>query len=207
MLNMNKTRQLQTMLVMCAVLAGCTDEAQELQSKIEPPGSVQKAALVVEAKKIETPKPLTAAVVETEPEPAPMPEAVVELEKKGNEFVPPTAAAGTLSGVEIKRVVFTKDVVGREPVDTATSFSQAVTPKVWMFIELANGNAEPLLLDVSWENPEGKASRPVQLSVPNAKRWRTQSFTSTDKKPGTYRCVVKAADGTVLVDQKIEITA
>jgi hypothetical protein len=115
---------------------------------------------------------------------------------------------GSVAGVELKRVVFAQGVKDREPVNEGTSFSRADTDKVWVFLELANHNDATLALDVRWEPVDGGTSaRSVSLSVPKAKRWRTQAFTSTDKKPGTYRCVIRTADGTVLVSRTVEITA
>ncbi len=120
----------------------------------------------------------------------------------------PTAApASNVAGVTLKRAVFAKRIVDREPVELATSFSRAETPKVWVFLELENATQDPLTLDVRWESSVGPSPHGVQLSVPKAKRWRTQAFISTDKKPGKYRCVIRTAQGTVLFNQPVEITA
>ncbi|HEX2678013.1 MAG TPA: hypothetical protein VHM19_15270 [Polyangiales bacterium] len=119
------------------------------------------------------------------------------------------AKPSTVAGVELKRVVFTSGIANREPVDSATTFSHAQTPRIWVFLELANETDDALQLDVQWLGTSNTAATrsAVQLSVPKAKRWRTQAFTTTDKKPGTYRCVIRTSEGKTLVDQAVEITA
>jgi hypothetical protein len=78
-----------------------------------------------------------------------------------------------------------------------------------LFLELENATASALTLNVSFrpENDAAPASRGVELSVPPAKRHRTRAFTSTDKAPGRYRCIVRTREGVIIANEWVEIRA
>ena len=108
------------------------------------------------------------------------------------------------SEVTMKRFVLARGVEGREPLDESDSFTG--DEKIFAFMELSNGDAEPYAFRVHWEPLEGPASPSgVELHVKTAPLFRTWSWTANPREPGQYRAVLRTLEGEEIASRAFTI--
>lgn len=122
------------------------------------------------------------------------------------EAAPEQAASD--SSLTVAEVVIATSVEDHEPVGAAASFASGPSRLV-CFVRVENpGRSESAIL-VSWERASGEpaaAERGFRLAVPGQARYRTFVRGSANRAAGSYRCVARAEDGTVLGSADFEIT-
>jgi hypothetical protein len=112
-------------------------------------------------------------------------------------------AATSVEGLRVKRLVVTREVVAREPVQV----DRLVTNEpVVAFVELANNGAEEGRIAITFEypgkNPVGHIELPVKAEQ---SRWRTWGRTHLVTEAGRWQAVVRSLDGTELARQEFEV--
>ncbi|MFK7987495.1 MAG: hypothetical protein AB8I08_15855 [Sandaracinaceae bacterium] len=80
---------------------------------------------------------------------------------------------------------------------------------VYCVVRLNNPGAQETAVRIAFERAEGEpANRPAghRLTVPARRRYRTLARSGTARAPGSYRCVVRDDEGTVLSSANYTIT-
>jgi Protein of unknown function (DUF2914) len=125
-----------------------------------------------------------------------------QAEAQKPEATPKSSALS--SEVRVKRLVVTRAIDQREPVQTA-SFSPSDEP-VFAFVELDNPSSDAGEVVVTFEHEGGKSVGHVRLEVPaKNKRWRTWGRTRFIREAGTWSAVVRTPDGTELARKSFEV--
>lgn len=106
--------------------------------------------------------------------------------------------------LKVARFELATGVDKREPTVIATTFESG--QKVYAFLELKNKGGPETAVFVRFERDGSKPGQGIRLVVPATGRHRTFAFSASTKYPGTYRCVVTAEDGTVLMEKSYEVT-
>lgn len=111
-----------------------------------------------------------------------------------------TAAEEPADALQIKRLVVTDRIEGREP--GADAELRADGTQVFAFVELSNLSASPQSIEIVFEHESGEQVGFVKLPVPEDKsRWRTWGKTQQIKKSGRWVAKVRSAGGDELMRQ------
>ncbi len=205
---------------------GCLEESEaeaegpevataEDDPRAEEPGQREEA---------EEPSPRASA---PEPEPAPGPEeearevaepvGETEVAEPEGETEVAEPVGGTLrlgaeliatEGLHLERLVMSREVEDREPVDAATSFATSEVERIYAYMEFDNPDRQAGEVSVAWapaDAPDEERSR-VTVNVGPHPRWRTWAYTSLLTQPGRYVAVVRDADDRVIARSVFEVT-
>lgn len=158
-------------------------------------GAQPRAEAEPEPRRVRTARRVIEPAPEPEATPERAPEPVAEATPEP-EPAPAEEPAAAPSQIEVSRVVVASAIEDREPVG-APPFAADVE-RVYLFVEARN-DGEDSHLTVTWVEPDGTEGAPIELSIPNATRWRTWATTQrASGRPGTWSVVVKDADGAEL---------
>jgi len=104
-------------------------------------------------------------------------------------------AGPTMDPGTVHRAALARQIVAREPVDTAREFS--VGPeRLYAFFEFTNPSDEAMPIEVRFERPDGSSSRAITLNVPaNAPRYRSWAYTRGARRAGRWAAVARTMDG------------
>jgi hypothetical protein len=94
------------------------------------------------------------------------------------------------------------------PTPAATSFHRASGP-IFCMARISNPGRTATAVHIGFERAAGEPSARVggnRLEIPAQPRYRTVGRTGSSLAAGTYRCVVRAEDGTVLNHANFKIT-
>ncbi len=192
---------------LCTLLAlsACADEPQPRAGKTSPAPLIQPAlketkelpALTSTAPK--SPRSLLA--------PTPVPSAGEKPSFESEKVAEPTPQQPVADDVRVDRFSLTSGIAAREPIDEGDTFTTD-NEGIFAFFELANETVGPTEVFVHFE----KLSDPalpygIALQVPMAKRWRTWAVTRVHREPGSYRAVLRSADGKDLATRNFEVVA
>jgi hypothetical protein len=109
--------------------------------------------------------------------------------------------------LSLNRLVVSTGVEGREPVGAGTTFDADESDRIYAFVDVSNPTRGASEIVVTFEPPDGSGARGnVTLDVGASPRWRTWAYTRGARVPGTWRAVVRTADGRELGEEKFEIT-
>ena len=113
------------------------------------------------------------------------------------------ATAATAADLQVEEAVVCTDVVDRQPVDSAVSFS-ATVGRLYGFTRIV-GAAEPTQVVHAWYFGDVERAR-VTLAV-NGSNWRTYSSKVIQAHEiGSWRVEVLDADGNLLDTVEFEVT-
>ncbi len=110
----------------------------------------------------------------------------------------PAAAADPLV---VRDFVLTRDIDGREPVDSVATFGPADTEAV-AFARIDNRGA-PTTVTFKWHRGSRQHAA-VQMRVGTSSGWRTWS--SANLRPGDWRVELLDADGVVLMEDRFRVS-
>lgn len=121
-------------------------------------------------------------------------------EVSGVSTAPDAPAAAPSDPLQVKRLVVTDRIEGREPV--ADPKLRADGTQVFAFVELANLSTDAQSIEIVFEHESGEQVGFVKLPVPKEKsRWRTWGKTEQIKKTGRWVAKVRSAGGDELMRQ------
>jgi hypothetical protein len=107
-------------------------------------------------------------------------------------------------GFRVKRLVLTRGIENKEPIDTS-AFKPDGSP-VYAFVELENAAASDETIEIVFEHESGQKVGFVKLDVPKEhERWRTWGRTRQIKKSGAWAAVVLSASGEELMRQAFTV--
>ncbi len=110
------------------------------------------------------------------------------------------------AGLEVKRLVVTRGVAHREPIDT--DHITAGAGPVFAFVELKNSSDSNKVITIDFQRAGGKSVGHIKLKVPaHSTRWRTWGRTRMVDKGGQWTAIVKAGDGTQLAHTDFDVQA
>jgi hypothetical protein len=193
---------------LCTLLAlsACADEPQASVVKTSPPPTIIEPTV----KAREAPPALTSAAPKSLRSilaPTPVPSISEKSPSEPEKVAEPTIEQPLADEVRVERFSLTSGIVAREPIDEGNTFAPD-NDGIFAFFQLANETASPTEVFVHFE----KMSDPdlpygIALQVPVAKRWRTWAVTRIHREPGSYRAVLRNADGKDLATRTFEVIA
>ena len=118
------------------------------------------------------------------------------------------AREAAASDIEVRRIIATTGIEGREPVEASEPFDLEELEnngRVYGFFDIRNESSDDAHLNVVFISPTGRAHGQVELTVPaNARRWRTWAYTRA-LSAGQWDIELRAADGTVVGETRFEV--
>lgn len=112
----------------------------------------------------------------------------------------------TADGLEVERLVVTRGVAHREPLDT-DGITAGAGP-VFAFTELRNTSDEDKVITVDFQHAGHKPVGHIRLKVPaHSRRWRTWGRTRLVDQGGQWTAIVRAGDGTELAHAAFDVSA
>ena len=118
----------------------------------------------------------------------------------------PHASAPSAAGLEVKRLVVTRGIEHREPLDT-DQLTAGAGP-VFAFVELQNNSDDDKLVTVDFQHDGAEPVGHIKLRVPaHSPRWRTWGRTRLVDHAGKWTAIVRAADGTNLAHSTFNVEA
>ena len=125
------------------------------------------------------------------------------------EELPPAPTMARREGRRLTRLFLTADVFGREPGEEQRVYAKGVEERAYCYFELANPAAEATTLTLGWENEAGESRRePTEITVPAQRRFVHYRYTTlASRRPGSYRCVVRDAEGEELGNAPFRLLA
>jgi len=118
----------------------------------------------------------------------------------------PSASDPSAAGLEVKRLVVTRGVKRREPLDT-DQFTAGAGP-VFAFVELGNTSDTDKVITLDFQHNGEAPVGHIKLKVPaHSSRWRTWGRTRRVDKGGDWTALVRAADGTELAHTAFDVQA
>ncbi|MEM9068985.1 MAG: hypothetical protein AAGE52_10785 [Myxococcota bacterium] len=115
-------------------------------------------------------------------------------------------------GLHLTELTLGPAVESRQVVDPRLTFSKADDDRVYCLTRLENPSREPTTLRMGWEridrpaDPEDPSGWGREMSIPAQPRYVTFGYRGTGQRPGTYRCVIRDEEGTVLGRATYELT-
>jgi hypothetical protein len=109
------------------------------------------------------------------------------------------------SKVVVKRLVISRGVKGREPVEPTERFVEGEAERIYAFVELANPESAESAIFVSFVPEKGAERGPIELAVGPSARWRTWAYTRAAKTPGVWHAIVRNAKGEEIGRTRFEI--
>ncbi|XXY50450.1 DUF2914 domain-containing protein [Sorangium sp. So ce269] len=118
------------------------------------------------------------------------------------------AEEGTVAAPELQvvRLVVSRGIAGREPLEPATSFASAEIDRIYAFVELANKDRAASEITVAFTPPDGSAPLRIPLAVGAQRRFRTWAATRKARAAGLWAVVVSDAAGKELARASFTIT-
>ncbi|WP_437694131.1 DUF2914 domain-containing protein [Sorangium sp. So ce176] len=108
--------------------------------------------------------------------------------------------------LHVVRLVVSKGIAGREPLEPASSFASAEIDRIYAFVELANKDRASSEISVTFAPPDGSAPLRIPLAVGAQRRFRTWAATRKARAPGLWSVVVSDAAGKELARASFTIT-
>lgn len=106
--------------------------------------------------------------------------------------------------LRIARLLVTREVRDREPVDPASSFELAYGDKLYAFVDV-RGATTTRTLHVEFVPDDGAPIGLVALEVPSSSRFRTWAFTRGVRRSGHWSVVVRDETGRPLAQTDFEV--
>ncbi|WP_437555036.1 DUF2914 domain-containing protein [Sorangium sp. So ce367] len=127
-----------------------------------------------------------------------------------------TAAGASQGGVgegaarapelQVIRLVVSKGIAGREPIEPATSFASAEIDRLYAFVELSNKDQATSEISVAFTPPDGGPPLRIPLAVGAQRRFRTWAATRKARAAGLWSVTVSDAAGKELARASFTIT-
>ncbi|WP_437878965.1 DUF2914 domain-containing protein [Sorangium sp. So ce513] len=108
--------------------------------------------------------------------------------------------------LRVVRLVVSKGIAGREPLEPATSFASADIDRLYAFVELANKDRASSEITVTFTPPDGGAPLRIPLAVGAQQRFRTWAATRKARAAGLWSVMVSDAAGKELARASFTIT-
>ncbi|WP_437604165.1 DUF2914 domain-containing protein [Sorangium sp. So ce590] len=108
--------------------------------------------------------------------------------------------------LQVTRLVVSKGISGREPVEPATSFASAEIDRIYAFVELSNKDLAASEIRVVFTPPDGSAPLRIPLAVGAQRRFRTWAATRKARAAGLWSVTVSDAAGKELARASFTIT-
>ncbi|WP_437496628.1 DUF2914 domain-containing protein [Sorangium sp. So ce1099] len=108
--------------------------------------------------------------------------------------------------LQVVRLVVSRGIAGREPLEPATSFASAEIDRIYAFVELANKDRAASEITVAFTPPDGSAPLRIPLAVGAQRRFRTWAATRKARAAGLWSVVVSDAAGKELARASFTIT-
>ncbi|WP_437283195.1 DUF2914 domain-containing protein [Sorangium sp. So ce375] len=108
--------------------------------------------------------------------------------------------------LQVVRLVVSKGISGREPIDQATSFASAEIDRLYAFVELSNKDQATSEISVVFTPPDGSAPLRIPLAVGAQRRFRTWAATRKARAAGLWSVTVSDAVGKELARASFTIT-
>ncbi|WP_437301896.1 DUF2914 domain-containing protein [Sorangium sp. So ce388] len=108
--------------------------------------------------------------------------------------------------LQVVRLVVSRGIAGREPLESATSFASAEIDRIYAFVELANKDRAASEITVAFTPPDGSAPLRIPLAVGAQRRFRTWAATRKARAAGLWAVVVSDATGKELARASFTIT-
>ncbi|WP_437751153.1 DUF2914 domain-containing protein [Sorangium sp. So ce1389] len=108
--------------------------------------------------------------------------------------------------LQVVRLVVSRGIAGREPLEPATSFASAEIDRIYAFVELANKDRAASEITVAFTPPDGSAPLRIPLAVGAQRRFRTWAATRKARAAGLWAVVVSDAAGKELARASFTIT-
>ncbi|WP_437594609.1 DUF2914 domain-containing protein [Sorangium sp. So ce1000] len=108
--------------------------------------------------------------------------------------------------LQVVRLVVSKGIAGREPIDPATSFASAELDRLYAFVELSNKDRATSEIIVAFTPPDGGAPLRIPLAVGAQRRFRTWAATRKARAAGLWSVTVSDAAGKELARASFTIT-
>ena len=109
------------------------------------------------------------------------------------------------SALELTRVLVAREIASREPVVSPIT---ADAERAYLFVEATNAGPGDAAISVVWIEPDGTRGRPIELTVPVSRRWRTWATTSrAHGRAGSWTVVVSDRAGLELARRAFEVGA
>ncbi|MDQ3032778.1 MAG: DUF2914 domain-containing protein [Myxococcota bacterium] len=112
-----------------------------------------------------------------------------------------------IAEVRVRRLVVTRGIEAREPIDSIDELDVAEElDRVYAFVELANDGDGDGTVTVTFEREGGPTTGVVDLEAPaRAGRWRTWAFTRGIDREGAWSAVVRDDGGRVLARHDFDV--
>ncbi|MDC0676426.1 DUF2914 domain-containing protein [Sorangium atrum] len=108
--------------------------------------------------------------------------------------------------LQVMRLVVSKGIAGREPLEPATSFASAEIDRLYAFVELSNKDQATSEISVTFTPPDGSAPLRIPLAVGAQRRFRTWAATRKARSAGLWAVTVSDAAGKELARASFTIT-
>ncbi|WP_437683818.1 DUF2914 domain-containing protein [Sorangium sp. So ce131] len=108
--------------------------------------------------------------------------------------------------LQVTRLVVSRGITGREPLEPATSFVSAEIDRLYAFVELSNKARATSEITVTFTPPDGGAPLPIRLAVGAERRFRTWAATRKARAAGVWAVTVGDAAGNELARTSFTIT-
>ncbi|WP_437738561.1 DUF2914 domain-containing protein [Sorangium sp. So ce1335] len=108
--------------------------------------------------------------------------------------------------LQVVRLVVSRGIADREPLEPATSFASADVDRIYAFVELANKDRAASEISVTFTPPDGGAPLRIPLAVGAQRRFRTWAATRKARAAGLWAVTVSDAAGKELARASFTIT-
>ncbi|WP_437979054.1 DUF2914 domain-containing protein [Sorangium sp. So ce295] len=108
--------------------------------------------------------------------------------------------------LQVTRLVVSKGIAGREPIEPATSFASAEIDRLYAFVELSNKDRATSEISVAFTPPDGGPPLRIPLAVGAQRRFRTWAATRKARAAGLWSVTVSDAAGKELARASFTIT-
>lgn len=108
--------------------------------------------------------------------------------------------------LQVMRLVVSKGIAGREPLEPAISFASAEIDRLYAFVELSNKDQATSEISVTFTPPDGSAPLRIPLAVGAQRRFRTWAATRKARSAGLWSVTVSDAVGKELARASFTIT-
>jgi hypothetical protein len=110
----------------------------------------------------------------------------------------------SVGDLALRRLLLSREVEAREPVDPATEFEVERAP-LYVFLDVAN-RGEASEVEVLLVRPDGERVGFIDLEIAaNVPRWRTWARSNMVTMPGTWHAEVWTSDGELLGSSEFEV--
>lgn len=108
--------------------------------------------------------------------------------------------------LRVVRLVVSRGIADREPIEPATSFASAEIDRLYAFVELANKDRATSEITVTFTPPDGGAPLRIPLAVGAQQRFRTWAATRKARAAGLWSVTVSDAADKELARASFTIT-